>query len=423
MLWLVTWTSRATVLAVGFFWLLVLFVNTVGAADQPVPAEQTSARSNALLPAEHVRPAWAAHAVGRTHKPPLGLPALSWPQENPPQALRVSLGRKLFFDRRLSLNGTMSCAMCHVPEQGFTNNELSVAVGLNGLSARRNAPSLLNVAYYQALFQDGRDPALETQFFSPLLAPNEMANPSVGHVIAKIRQLPDYKSRFESVFGRPASPDRIGMALAAYQRTLLAARSRFDQWRFGGRTEAITAREQHGFELFTGKAGCQNCHQVQADFALFTDQQPHDTGYGWHREQLRQHPPATIQVELAPGQFVAVSQALIASVGLPQAKDLGRYEVTLDPDDLWRFRTPQLRNVALTAPYMHDGGLPTLRAVLQFYNQGGYPHNGQSPLIRPLNLSPAELMALEAFLRSLTSPDLNQLVVEARIERPDSFRH
>ena len=385
--------------------------------------------------------ALAKQAAARIQSGSLGLPSLPDSLIKQASPARIELGRKLFFDRRLSLNGTMSCAMCHVPEQAFANNELAIAVGMNGLSARRNAPSLLNVAFYAALFQDGRDPALETQFLSPLTAPNEMANPSAGHVIAKIAALEDYRGLFERAFTAPhptrgaddpnsqlvlplagsaVSADRVGAALAAYQRSLLAGNSRFDQWRYGGKPQSLTPSEQAGYRLFVGRAGCAQCHLIGAKSALLTDQQFHDTGYGWQREQLRQYPPPTTRVQIAPGQFVEVATDLINTVGVAPAKDLGRYEVTQRPVDLWRYRTPQLRNVALTAPYMHDGGLSTLRDVLAFYSRGGAPHPGQSEAIKPLALTHEETSALVAFLGSLTSTELEPLVSHARVRRPDS---
>ena len=144
-----------------------------------------------------------------TIRAPLGLPAVPFPPHNPPTAAKMELGRKLFFDRRLSFNGTMSCAMCHVPEQGFTSNELRTPVGNEGASLRRNAPGLVNVAYHPRLFHDGRDGALETQVWGPLLAPDEMANPSLGHVLDRLRELPDYAGLFEAAFAGMALCDRF----------------------------------------------------------------------------------------------------------------------------------------------------------------------------------------------------------------------
>lgn len=389
--------SRFICLALPFFLCLCFGVPTVGADD------------------------WAVRALERSMTGSLGLPAPTHPVENRPTADKIRLGRKLFFDRRLSLNRTMSCGMCHIPEQGFGNHELQKAVGFEGRSLRRNAPTLVNAAFYENLFWDGRETGFETQFISPLLAANEMANPSAGQVVALIEDLSDYDGAFEQAFGQPVSLHRIGEVLAAYQRSLIAANSPFDRWRFGGDTNAISEQQQRGYQLFTGKAGCSQCHQIGESSALFTDNAYHDTGYGWMREHERQNPPSHHPVEVAPGVVFHVSRKQIDDVSGPSLPDLGRYEVTQNPADSWKYRTPILRNVALTAPYMHDGGFATLRDVLDFYNRGGAPHDQQSPLIRPLGLAVEELQDLEAFLQALTSADFAELAREARVAEPDNW--
>ena len=185
-------------------------------------------------------------------------------------------------DRRLSPNRTMSCAMCHVPEQGFTAQELATSVGIEGRSARRNAPTVLNVAWQKRLFHDGRESALKDQAWGPLLSANEMGNPSIGYVVERIRAIADYAGLFETAFnGKAVSAERIGAALASYERTLTAGDSRFDRWRYGNERSALTALEQRGFALFTGKARCVSCHSVGERDALFTDQAFHNTGIGW----------------------------------------------------------------------------------------------------------------------------------------------
>ncbi len=310
--------------------------------------------------------------------------------------------------------------MCHVPEQGFTNWELSTAVGVEGRSTKVNAPTLFNIGYLSPLFHDGRDPALETQFVAPLVAHNEMANPSIGRVIAQINALPDYQRLLDQAFDNPASLDRIGQALAAYQRSILAANSPFDQWYYGGQDGALDGSAKRGFALFTGKADCASCHSLDKDSALFTDQEFHDTGYGQWRETARQNPPKTYPVQVAPGVVHQLDFARIKSVSAGREADLGRYEVTEKPEDRWKFRTPSLRNVALTPPYMHDGHFSTLAEVIGFYNQGGAMVAGQDPRIRPLGLTAQDLKDIEAFLQSLTSPDIACLVSEARISPPDN---
>ena len=356
----------------------------------------------------------AAAATRRVATPPLGLPAVPVPPDNPVTAAKVDLGRKLFFDRRLSHNGTMSCAMCHLPEQGFTNTELARPVGVEGRSVRRNSPTLLNVAYVPALFHDGRESSLETQVVGPLVERSEMGNPSIGHVIARIRALPDYRGLFERAFGAGPSVDRLGQAIASYERTLLSAASPFDRWYYGGETGALSAAAVEGFALFTGKAGCAACHTVGPRHALFTDHLFHDTGLGWYSATVRAQAQAPVTVELAPGVTVAVARSLVDSVGEPEPADLGRHEVTLDPADVWKFRTPTLRNVGLTAPYMHDGSLRTLVDVVRFYDRGGHQHPGIDARIRPLELSGPEIAALVAFLESLTGDNTDTLAAEAR---------
>src|SRR5262249_4921737 len=171
----------------------------------------------------------------------LGLPPFTVPADNPITPEKVELGRKLFLDRRLSPNGTMSCAMCHLPEQGFTSNELATPVGIEGRTVRRNAPTLLNVAFQRHLFHDGRAVSLEAQIWEPLLAANEMGNRSVGDVLDRIRALADYGGLFEKIFdGQGVSAGRLGQALAAYERTLVAGNSRFDRWRYGRDSSALT---------------------------------------------------------------------------------------------------------------------------------------------------------------------------------------
>ncbi len=361
----------------------------------------------------HKREGRPVDLIEFARNPPLGLPPL--PRREPVRLNRasVALGRKLFFDRRLSLNGTISCAMCHVPEQGFTSNEIATAVGIEGRTVRRNAPTVLNAAYNQLLFHDGRENRLSQQVWGPLLARNEMGNPSVGFVLDKVRTLPDYAGLFQEAFdGEAPNMLNLGEALAAYQMTLNAADSPFDRWYFGGDETAVSESARRGFALFTGKAGCSSCHPVGKDSALFTDQQLHNTGIGYRNALPDQ--AAGERVQLAPGVFVEVPKEIIDQVGAPPPADLGRYEITQDPADRWKYKTPSLRNVALTAPYMHDGSIPTLREVVEFYDRGGVPNPLLDPRIRPLGLSEREIDDLVAFLESLTGGNLPALVADAQ---------
>ena len=327
------------------------------------------------------------------------------------------MGRLLFFDRRLSINNTVSCANCHIAEQGFTNNEISTAVGVEGRIVIRNAPTLYNVAYLKHIFLDGREISLENQVWQPITARNEMAAPSIGYVINKIKRISDYDGLFEAAFeGRSADIATIGYALASYQRTLLSADSPFDRWYFGGNEDAVNESVKRGFVVFAGKGQCSVYHQVNKDHALFIDHQFHNTGLGYAVSTGKT--PTQIKkktrVQLAPGVFVDMPNETIQSVSRVESfNDLGLYRVTENPADRWKFRTQTLRNVALTAPYMHNGQFATLREVIDFYDQGGIPNELLSPFIRPLGLTESEKIDLEAFLESLTGQNVPQIVADA----------
>jgi cytochrome c peroxidase len=348
-----------------------------------------------------IRWAWPASllfvALGTVAAPPLGLPPLP-----PPRPAVVELGRQLFFDRGLSVNGTLSCAMCHVPAQGFTVNEMRTAVGMAGVSLRRNAPTLLNVAYAPSLFLDGRARTLEAQALVPLVRADEMANPDLAAVMRRIRARPAYRHPFVQAFGSPRpTPARVAAAIAAYERSLAAADTPFDRWRYGGEANALSPIARRGFAVFRER-GCATCHAIGQQHALFTDGQFHNTGVQ-ARSDARRDEPA--RVTLVPGLEARFDTETLRRIGVGHAADLGRFEVTGRTADTRAFRTPTLRNVALTAPYMHDGSLATLDAVLDHYARGGTPSDpAQDPRIRPFALDAGDRAALLAFLDALTSP-------------------
>ena len=344
--------------------------------------------------------------------PPLGLPKAAEAEDNPVSGKGIALGRRLFFDRRLSLNNTMSCAMCHVPEMGFAHNEMQIAVGMEGRSGRRNAPTLLNVAYKTRLFVDGRETSLENQVWSPLLSAHEMGNPSVGYVLAKINAIKAYAGLFEEVFGRKATIETVGKALAQYQHSLLSANSRFDRWRYGKDEHALNENEKKGFEVFAGKGLCSACHLIGEKTAIFTDNEWHNTGIGYEASMSRS--PKKVRVQLAPGVFADMDDAEIKRLTQKQKpNDVGLYEITQNPDDRWKYVTPTLRNIALTAPYMHDGSLLNLEEVVEFYDRGGIANELLDPLVRPLHLSDEEKSNVVAFLRTLTGANVEALVADA----------
>ena len=339
-------------------------------------------------------------------QPPLGLPAMTVPERNPTTAQKIALGRKLFFDRRLSFNGTLSCGMCHVPEQAFTQHELRTPVGVEGRLVKRNAPALYNVGYRKVLFHDGRENSLENQVWQPLLLHNEMANPSIGVVLGVIANAEDYGGLFEAAFDQGLTLETVGMALASYQRGLVSADSAFDRWYFG-KQQGLPDAAQRGWQVFRD-ADCVSCHTVAEDHAHFTNDQFYDTGLGYTRSmgigETRE------PVRLAPG----VSVVPTVSFETAEANDLGRYEATGSSEDRWLYRVPTLRNVALTAPYMHDGSFPDLRSVIDWYNRGAQPHPGLDPRIRPLGLTERNVSDLLQFLESLTGSNVAVLAADGR---------
>ena len=378
-------------------------INDIKTLAMEYDNDGTSSASRRNAPAED---------AGAGEQQLLGLPGLEVPENNPLTQEKIRLGRQLFFDRRLSHNNTLSCAMCHIPEQGFTSQELAVAIGIEGRTLRRNAPALYNVGFAKLLFHDARENLLEQQVWTPLLARNEMANPSVGFVIERLKSIPEYRGKFEQAFqGKGPGMETVGMALASYQRTLNSADSPFDRWYYGGDGKAMDEQAIAGFRLFSGKARCVSCHTVNRDYALFTDHKLHNTGIGY----LVSMGPKDdkVKVTVAPGVTLTVDRADITEPGKLEPNDLGYYEITEDPDDRWKYKTPGLRNVGLSSPYMHNGSLRTLRQVVEFYNRGGIKNELLDPLIQPLGLSDEEIDSIVAFLNSLTGSNVDELVADA----------
>jgi cytochrome c peroxidase len=326
--------------------------------------------------------------------------------------LQINLGKKLFFDRRISLNDTISCAICHIPEQGFTSHELATPVGFEGRSLRRNAPTLYNVSFNKLFFHDGREYSLDNQVWSPLLKSNEMANPSIGYVIKKLKKLDDYNILFQKAYnGEEPNVSNIGHAFASYLKTLSSGNSPFDQWFYGKEENAITNKAKSGFKIFTGKGLCSTCHTIDQNHALFTDHKLHNTGLGFARS-MGIHPFKN-KLQVAPGVFITISKNLFNSLPRESVNDLGFYEVTQNPQDRWKYKTPTLRNITLTPPYMHDGSIGDLKTVIEFYNKGGIQNENLDPLIRPLGLSKNEKDNLLEFLKTLEGDNVEQLISDA----------
>jgi cytochrome c peroxidase len=239
-----------------------------------------------------------------------------------------------------------------------------------------------------------------------------MGNPSVGFVVDTIRSQDDYEGLFEQAFdGSGPSMETIGGAIASYERTLVSANSPFDRWHYGDDEAALTDAAVRGFELFTGAAGCSGCHVIGDASAKFSDDLLHNTGVGYRRSMRKT--PANRDVYVSPGRKLSIDTASIADSSELPPGDVGRYEITGDPADRWKYKTPTLRNVALTAPYMHDGSIATLRGVVEFYVAGGVANEELDPAIVPLDLNNEQIGDLVAFLKSLTGDNVDLLIGDA----------
>ncbi|MEP7271822.1 MAG: cytochrome c peroxidase [Acidobacteriota bacterium] len=331
---------------------------------------------------------------------PLGLPADLWdyyiPRDNVLSAPRVELGRQLFFDKRLSSDGTVSCATCHDPQQGFADGR-TVAEGVGQKRGTRNSPTLLNVLFNPGQFWDGRADTLEEQAVLPLTNPLEMGNESLEAVIARVSALPEYRVGFVRVFGGGVTSIRMAQAISNYERTLIAGDSPFDRF-VAGETSAISDEVKRGFALFRGKGRCSRCHTFSEQMPFFTDFAYHNTGVAARHPNFERLSRVAYDLADKPG-----TARMIEELGRHEGGDeLGRMLFSHLVFDLGSFRTPSLRNVALTAPYFHNGSAKTLEDVVRFYNEGGKANLNREWDLNALALSDGEQRDLVAFLQSLT---------------------
>jgi len=284
------------------------------------------------------------------------------PADNPLTADKVELGRTLFFDKRLSKDNSIACASCHMPGVAFTDGQ-QVSSGIRRQQGGRSAPASINRLYSKAQFWDGRAATLEEQSVGPFTNPVEHGFVDHDEMIAKMKKIEGYKKLFKKVFGADITIGGVGKAIASFQRTILSGNSPADRFDMGGDEKALSPAAQRGLVLFREKARCTKCHSGFNS----TDEKFHNLGIGWDTNTV----------------------------------DLGRYMVTKDPQEIGAFKTPTLREISRTAPYMHDGRFGTLEEVVQFYNQGGIKNPHQDNLIIPLKLTDQEKRDLVEFLHAL----------------------
>jgi cytochrome c peroxidase len=296
---------------------------------------------------------------------PKGLAELRVPKDNPLSAKKVELGRQLYFDARLSKDNTVSCASCHDPAKGWSNGE-AVATGIRGLKGDRSAPTIVNAGYQMFQFWDGRAQELEGQALGPIQNPIEM-DMKLEELETKLNQIDGYRRQFKEVFGTDVTRDGIAKAIAAFERTILSANAPFDRFKAGDQ-KALSEAAQRGMKVFFNRAQCSSCHSGPN----FTDGAFHNIGMGMAKKE----------------------------------PDVGREKLTKLLGDRGSFKTPTLREIARTAPYMHNGSKKTLDEVVDYYNKGGHPNPQLDEAIFPLNLKDQEKADLVTFLKEgLASPD------------------
>lgn len=295
---------------------------------------------------------------------PKGFEPMLFPEGNELTTLRVALGKKLFFDKRLSRDSSVACASCHFQKNAFADfNQLST--GIENRKGFRNSPTLANLGYHPYFFFDGGVPTLELQVLAPIEDVNEM-DFSVPAVVERLKDDAAIQELSQLAYGRSFDPFVLTRAISAFERTIISGNSRFDQYYYQGKTSALNASEKRGMDLFfSNKTNCSTCH----------------SGFNFTNYEFK-------------------------NIGLYDVYvDSGRTRITLNPNDRGKFKTPTLRNIAVTAPYMHDGTMSTLEEVVEHFNSGGKNHVNKDALIKPLNLTATEKTDLVNFLKALTDDD------------------
>jgi cytochrome c peroxidase len=364
---------------------------------------------------------------------PKGIDPVVWngiyvPADNGLTPDRIALGRKLYFDTRLSSDGTVSCATCHDVGRGFTDRR-NVSEGVGDHLGRRSAPTTLNAALFQSMFWDGRAPTLEEQAKLPILNPIEMGHPDPASAMRAIGSDTAYKDMFQKAYGRAPNYDDLGRAIASFERTLIFLDAPFDHFVAGAR-DAISPAAQRGLALFNGKARCVSCHMINSSNPLGTDNLFHNIGVSARTQNFEALAGKALAALEANGNVAQLDKLALET----DMSELGRFMITRNRSDIGAFKTEQLRNVGITAPYMHDGTLQTLWDVVDHYNKGGETNPYLDGGIEPLDLSEDEINDLVAFLFTLTDSrfaaeneaalrDQKALAAKRRPFRDDALAH
>ena len=320
------------------------------------------------------------------------------PSNNPLTDAKAKLGDMIFDEKRVSADNTVACNTCHSPRNGFTTHT-AASRGVGDQIGKRNAPSILNAMFYKSMFWDGRAATLEEQATLPILNPVEMGQKEPKDVVAKLAAIPEIVDAFQKVFGRPPNWEDMGKALAAFERTRLSSEAPFDRFLHGDE-KALNASQRRGWALFTGKAQCASCHTYDPALPLFGDNRFHNTGVAAGKQDLNQRAQ-----RVTAGNKSEIDRLALET----DDSELGRFLVTQKREDIGAFKTPFLRDVLLTGPYMHDGSLETLWDVIDFFNKGGERNPFLDAGMKPLGLTASEVDDLANFLGALTSDRFAEL--------------
>lgn len=340
---------------------------------------------------------------------PLGLPDLVIPKDNPQTKAKISLGDELYHDPRFSADGKVSCSTCHAREKAFSDN-LSVSKGFKNRTGTRNAPTVINAAYFSSQFWDGRSPSLEDQAKQPPINPVEGGLHSHKEMENIVKNDSHYQKAFRNVFGikvKDISIEHIVKAISSFERTIIAGDSAFDRYAYLGEEDALSTAQKRGLDVFLNQGRCVSCHTMNQSYALFTDDRFHNIGVGVKKLGGKEGSVAALFLKSIRSGKKLDEEVLSNS----EASELGRFAVTKDITDMGAFKTSTLRNIEKTSPYMHDGSISTLESVVTFYNEGGRlsQKDPESKFldggIKPLNLSKEQQADLVAFLKALTSPE------------------
>jgi cytochrome c peroxidase len=401
--------------------LVTVLTLVLGAADL-ISVAQTTPDAGKAPPIPPAGPLARPRSLAQVGLP-IDATRAAVPPDNPQTPEKIELGEKLFFDGRLSADGTVACSTCHDPAHAFTDAR-EVSIGIKGRPGQRNAPTILNALYNVAQFWDGRAKTLEDQVAFPIVNPVEMGQPNIDAAAARLASIPEYDRCFRNVFRRPPNATDLARAIASYERTLVSFDSPFDHF-IAGDQNAIDASAKRGWELFNTRARCNKCHALNdqtLDPTFFVDKDFHNIGIGIIRHNV-------VALAIKAQRFInsnnarAIDNAAIQS----EMSVLGRYLVTRKEADIASFKTPTLRNVLITAPYFHDGSQATLWDVVDHYNKGDGTHNPfLDQDIQPLALSEADIDDLVEFMASLTSADYKEQGIKelarqraiAKINRP-----